>query len=119
MVSPEARMNTLLGMWMQSNNSTRYAAIQELFRHDVVFHYGDAEYVGFEALEGLSDAMQSRYPGAHFALNAASTVGNAVRASWVLKASDGSEIEHGTYFAMLDGDQICSLYGFVEGTDTP
>jgi hypothetical protein len=32
-----------------------------------------------------------------------------------LKAADGSEIEHGTYFATLDGDQIRSLYGFVEG----
>jgi len=109
-------MNSLLGMWMQSNRTTRYTAMQELFRHDVVFHYGDAEYAGFEALEGLSDEMQSRYPGAHFTLTAASTVGNAVRAAWILKAADGREIEHGTYFATLDGDRISSLYGFVEGT---
>jgi hypothetical protein len=117
MVSPENLMNSLLGMWMQSNHSTRYAAMQQVFRHDVVFHYGDAEYVGLEAIEGLSDAMQSRYPGGHFTLTAASTVGNAVRASWVFKGADGNDIEHGTYFATLEGGQICSLYGFVEHVD--
>jgi hypothetical protein len=117
MVSPENLMTTVLGMWMQSNHTTRYAAMQQVFRHDVVFHYGDAEYVGLEALEGLSDEMQNRYSGAEFTLIAASTVGNAVRASWVLKAADGAEIEHGTYFATLEGNQICSLYGFVEHAD--
>jgi hypothetical protein len=117
MVSPESLMTNLLGMWMQSNHATRYAALEHVFRHDIVFHYGDAEYVGFEALEGLSDAMQARYPGAQFTLTEASTVGNAVRASWTLKAADGRDIEHGTYFATLEGDKVCSLYGFVEHAD--
>jgi SnoaL-like domain len=114
MASPQNLMNGVLGMWMQSNPPTRYAAMEELFRHDIVFHYGDAEYVGFEAIEGLSDEMQSRYPGAKFTLTAASTVGNAVRASWTLKAADGHEIETGTYFATLEGGKICSLYAFVD-----
>jgi hypothetical protein len=115
MASPQNLMNSVLAMWMQSKRTTRYTAMQEVFRQDIVFHYGDAEYVGFEALEGLSDELQSRYPGAQFALIDASTVGNAVRASWVLKAADGHEIEHGTYFATLEGDRICSLYAFVDG----
>jgi hypothetical protein len=110
-------MTSLLGMWTQPNRATRYVVLRELFRSDVVFHYGDAEYVGFEALEGLSDEMQSRYPGAQFTLTAATSVGNAVRASWVLKAADGHEVEHGTYFATLEADKICSLYGFVEHAD--
>jgi hypothetical protein len=117
MVSPQNLMTSVLGMWMQPERTTRYSVLHEHFRPDVVFHYGDAEYIGFEALEGLSDELQSRYPGARFSLTAASTVGNAVRASWVLKAADGHEIEHGTYFATLEADKICSLYGFVEHPD--
>jgi len=75
-------MTSLLGMWTQSERASRREALEEHFHPDAQFHDPDGEFVGYEALEGFSDSLPSRFPGAQFTLTGATSIGNAIRASW-------------------------------------
>jgi SnoaL-like domain len=114
MAFPQTFMNSLLGMWTQSDRTLRRTALLELFRPDARFHDADGEFVGYEALEGFSDSLQSRFPGARFTLTAATAVGNAIRASWAFGPPERPDAVTGMDFVILDGDKIRRLYAFVE-----
>lgn len=55
-----------------------------------------------------------RFPRARFTLTAATTVGNAIRASWAFGPPDRPDAVTGMDFVILDGDKISRLYAFVE-----
>jgi hypothetical protein len=111
---PEAFMTSLLGMWTQSDRAARRSALEELFRPDAQFYDTDGEFVGYEALEAFSDSLQSRFPGARFTLHAATSLGNAVRASWTFGPPERPDAVTGMDFVILDRDKIGQLYAFVE-----
>jgi hypothetical protein len=117
MASPEIFMNRLLGTWMESDRTSRRAALEDLFRPDAHFHDADGEFVGYEALESFSDSLQSRFAGARFALTAATTVGNAIRATWIFGPPERPDAVAGMDFVIFDGPKIGLLYAFVERPD--
>lgn len=110
-------MNSLLGMWTQSDRTSRRTALEGLFRPDAHFQDADGEFVGCEALEGFSDSLQSRFPGARFTLTAATRVGNAIRATWTFGPPERPDAVTGMDLLLIDGDSISQLYAFVERPD--
>jgi hypothetical protein len=107
-------MTSLLGMWTRSDRTARRLAIEDLFRPDAQFHDKDGDFVGYEALERFSDSLQSRFPGARFTLAAATSIGNAIRASWEFGPPERPNAVTGMDFIILDGDKISQLFAFVE-----
>ena len=107
-------MASLLGMWTQSDSTLRRRAIEGLFLPDAHFRDKDGDFVGYEALEGFSDSLQSRFPGARFTLIAAASIGNAIRASWSFGPPEHPDAVTGMDFVILDGDKISQLFAFVE-----
>ncbi len=77
----------------------------------------DGEFVGYEELEGFSDSLQARFSGARFTLTAATSIGNAIRASWTFGPPERPDAVTGMDFVTLDGDKISQLYAFVERPD--
>ncbi len=110
-------MTTLLGMWTQSDKTLRRSALREHFHPDAHFKDVDGEFVGYEELEGFSDSLQARFPGARFTLTAATSIGNAIRASWTFGPPERPDAVTGMDFVILDGDKISQLYAFVERPD--
>ena len=70
--------------------------------------------MGYEALEKFTDSLQSRFPGARFALMAATSVGNAIRASWTFGPPERTDAVTGMDFVILDGGKISQLFAFVD-----
>ncbi len=100
--------------WTQSDSTSRRSALRELFHPDAHFQDIDGEFVGYEELEGFSDSLQSRFPGARFTLTSVSSIGNAIRASWTFGPPEHADAVTGMDFVILDGDKISQLYAFVE-----
>jgi len=111
-------MTTTLAMWTQTDRAARRAAIEELFQPDAHFHDVDGEFVGYDALEGFSDSLQSRFPGARFTLKSATAIGDAIRAFWNFGPPEHPDVVTGMDFVILDGDKIGALYAFVERPDS-
>jgi len=84
------------------------------FHPDAHFQDVDGEFVGYEELEGFSDSLQSRFPGARFTLTAVTSIGNAIRASLTFGPPERSDAVTGMDFVIVDGDKISQLYAFVE-----
>lgn len=110
-------MNRLLGTWTESDRTSRRTAFEDLFRPDAHFHDLDGEFIGYEALESFSDSLQSRFAGARFTLTAATTMGNAIRATWTFGPPEHPDAVTGMDFVIFDGDKISLLYAFVERPD--
>jgi hypothetical protein len=111
-------MTGLLAMWTDSDETSRRATIERFFQPDATFHDADGEFVGYDALEGFSDSLQSRFPGARFTLVQATALGNAIRASWTFGPPDHPDVVTGMDFIVLNGEQISALYAFVELPDS-
>lgn len=107
-------MTSLLGMWTQPDRTSRRRAIEDLFRPDAHLHDEDGEFVGYEALEGFSDSLQSRFPGARFTLTAVTSIGNAIRASWNFGPPERPDAVTGMDFVILVGEKISQVFAFVE-----
>ena len=107
-------MTSLLGMWTQSDSTSRRSLLRQLFQPDAHFLDEDGEFVGYEELEGFSDSLQSRFPGARFTLTAVTSIGNAIRASWTFGPLERPDAVTGIDFVILDGDKTSQLYAFVE-----
>jgi SnoaL-like domain len=117
MASPETVMNRLLDTWMESDRGSRRTALEDLFWPDAHFYDEHGEFVGYDELEGFSDALQSRFAGARFALTAAATTGNAIRATWTFGPPERPDAVTGMDFVLLDRGKISRLYAFVERRD--
>ncbi len=107
-------MTSLLGMWTQSDRTSRRRAIENLFRPDAHLHDTDGDFVGYEALEGFSDSLQARFPGARFTLTAVTSIGNAIRASWNFGPPERPDAVTGMDFVIFDGEKISQVFAFVE-----
>jgi len=110
-------MTGLLRMWTDSDRTSRRTAIEQLFVPDAHFNDIDGEFVGYEGLERFSDSLQSRFPGARFTLIAATSIGNAIRASWTFGPPEHPDAVTGMDFVILDDDKIGQLFAFVERPD--
>ena len=73
-------MNELFAIWTETDHASRRAAIEAHYHPDIHFNDPDGEFIGYQALEGFSDSLQQRFPGARFELvGQPETVGNALR----------------------------------------
>ena len=101
-------MNELFAIWTETDHASRRAAIEAHYHPDIHFNDPDGEFIGYQALEGFSDSLQQRFPGARFELvGQPETVGNALRASWQFGQITGTD------FALLDQGKVRALYAFV------
>ena len=59
-------MNELFAIWTETDHASRRAAIEAHYHPDIHFNDPDGEFIGYQALEGFSDSLQQRFPGARF-----------------------------------------------------
>jgi hypothetical protein len=102
-------MNELFAIWTETNHTARRAAIETHFDPDVDLHDPDGEFIGYDALEAFSNALQQRFPGARFEMvGHPDRVGNALRTNWRFGP------DRGTDFVLLHDQKVRSLYAFVQ-----
>ncbi len=88
MTDPSQFMRDLFAMWVETDRQARRPAMEEHFHPDARLHDPDGEFVGVEALEGFSDSLQDRFPGARFTLvGEPQVLGDALRAMWTFGPS--------------------------------
>jgi len=73
----------ILAMWTETDPDARRAAIESHFEEDVRFFDPDGEFAGHDGIEKFSDSLQTRFPGATFALiRPPQLLAGAIRAFW-------------------------------------
>jgi hypothetical protein len=108
-------MMELLAMWTEADRGLRRAAIEAHFHDDVRLYDPDGEYNGHDEVEGFSDSLQSRFPGARFRLaEPPRQVANAIRAYWFFGPPERPRAVTGMDFIILDGGKARTLYAFLD-----
>lgn len=82
---------------------------------DVRFFDPDGEFGGHDGIEGFSDSLQSRFPGASFALTRPpEMLGGAIRAFWEFGSAEKPPAVTGMDFVVLNGGRVRRLYAFLD-----
>jgi SnoaL-like domain len=108
-------MAELLAMWTETDGIARRAAIESHFADDVRFFDPDGEFSGFDGIEAFSNSLQSRFPGARFALaGPPQMIGGAIRAFWHFGPADNPQAATGMDFVLLKEGRVQVLYAFLD-----
>jgi hypothetical protein len=102
-------------VWTETDSEARRAVIESHFAEDVRFFDPDGEFSGFDGIEAFSDSLQSRFPGARFALaGPPQMVGGAIRAFWQFGPAENPRAATGMDFVLLNGGRVQALYAFLD-----
>jgi SnoaL-like domain len=108
-------MAEILAMWTETNAEARRAAIESHFEEDARFFDADGEFAGLDGIEAFSDSLQSRFPGARFALaRPPQMLGGSIRAFWQFGPAEKPRAVTGMDFVLLRGGRVHTLYAFLD-----
>ena len=105
-----------LAGWNETDPAKRRELIDAVWARDGSYTDPLADVRGREALDQLIGAVQQQFPGFVFTLGGAVDAHHGqVRFSWHLAPDGAAEpVVIGFDVAVLDGDQIGSVYGFLD-----
>jgi SnoaL-like domain len=116
MPDPNAIADRYVDTWNETDTARRAALIAEHWSAGATYADPMSQVAGHEALAGLIDAVQQRYPGHAFArVGKVAAHGKHLRFSWSLAPAGGPVAAIGTDVATLAEDgRLQSVIGFLD-----
>ena len=105
-----------LAAWNETDPAKRRALVDEVWAEDGSYTDPLADVRGRAEIDGLIGAVQQQFPGFVFTLGGAVDAHHdQARFSWNLGPADAAEpVVIGFDVAVLDGDRIGSVHGFLD-----
>ena len=104
-----------IAIWNETDSERRRALIAEAWTEscsyiDPLMRAGDREQI-----HALATAAHERFPGFRFTLiTDGDRHGDNLRFSWGFGPADAEPLIKGTDFAILEGDRLKSVHGFID-----
>jgi hypothetical protein len=107
--------NHYIAVWNETDSQRRRALLAHSWTEDGTYTDPLMHGEGHDEIDALIGAVQQRFPDFRFALTGrADGYGDHVRFSWELGPKDGESLIKGTDFAVLEGDRLKSVSGFLD-----
>ena len=105
-----------LAAWNETDPAKRRALVDEVWAEDGSYTDPLADVRGRAEIDGLIGAVQQQFPGFEFTLGGTVDAHHdQARFTWHLGPADAAEpVVIGFDVAVLDGDQIGRIYGFLD-----
>ncbi|KAA0700176.1 nuclear transport factor 2 family protein [Neorhizobium sp. P12A] len=104
-----------IAIWNETDAGRRRKMIAECWTEDAVYIDPMMKAQGHAEIDGLVAAVHGRFPGFRFSLvKPADRYGDNLRFSWQLGPQHQPDMIMGTDFALLDGDRIKTVNGFID-----
>ncbi|MDE1992110.1 MAG: nuclear transport factor 2 family protein [Rhizobiaceae bacterium] len=104
-----------LAVWNETDAQRRRALIAEAWTETGTYVDPLMSGEGHGQIDALVAAVHDRFPGFRFKLSgAADRFGNNLRFSWDLGPEGGEPLIKGTDFAILDGERLKTVHGFID-----
>jgi SnoaL-like protein len=105
-----------LAAWNETDPAKRRALVDEVWAEDGSYTDPLADVRGRAEIDGLIGAVQQQFPGFVFTLGGTVDAHHEqARFTWHLGPADAAEpVVIGFDVAVLDGDRIGSVYGFLD-----
>jgi hypothetical protein len=105
-----------LAAWNETDPAKRRALVDEVWAEDGSYTDPLADVRGRAEIDGLIGAVQQQFPGFVFTLGGTVDAHHGqARFTWHLGPADAAEpVVIGFDVAVLDGDRIGSVYGFLD-----
>jgi SnoaL-like domain len=115
MPDASAIANRYITAWNETNSDRRRGLLASLWTEDATYTDPLMHGEGLNQIDGLIDAVQRQFPDFRFALaGRVDGYGNQLRFSWELGPEGGESLIGGTDFAVLDGDRLKAVIGFLD-----
>ena len=104
-----------LAIWNETDAVRRRAMIADAWTEQALYVDPLMSGEGHEAINGLVEAVQARFPGFRFTLiGKADGHGDNLRFSWGLGPEGGEPIVKGTDFGLLENGRLKAVHGFLD-----
>lgn len=104
-----------IAVWNETDVARRRALITEAWTESCTYIDPLMRGEGREQIDALVAAVQDRFPDFRFKLSgSADRHGDNIRFSWDLGPEGSEPLVKGTDFAILDGDQLKAVHGFID-----
>jgi hypothetical protein len=108
-----------IAVWNETDASRRQSLIRQTWSENGVYVDPLMAGEGHAEIDGLVAAVHSRFPGFRFSLKGKPDgYGNNLRFSWALGPAGGESLVEGTDFAVLEGDRLKTVKGFIDKIPT-
>jgi hypothetical protein len=115
MSDPVAIANRYISVWNETNPDRRRALLERVWTEDGTYCDPLMRGAGYAEIDGLIGAVHTRFPGFRFALEGRPDGhANHIRFSWALGPQGEPAIIKGTDFAVLEGDRLKAVTGFLD-----
>jgi hypothetical protein len=110
-----ALMQRYIDIWNETDAIRRRAAIDALYTEDCTYTDPLGAVTGRAGVDGFIAAVQGQFPGIQFRLAGAVDAHHAqARFTWHAGAPGGEPAAIGFDVAVIAGDRIRSIYGFLD-----
>lgn len=107
--------NRYIAIWNETDPARRRALIAQSWTEDATYTDPLMQAEGHAQIDALIAGVHERFPGFRFALiGRPDGYGSRVRFSWELGPEGGESLVKGTDFAVLDGDRLRTVTGFLD-----
>lgn len=104
-----------IALWNETDADRRRVLIAEAWTESCSYVDPLMQGEGREQIDALVTAVQGRFPDFRFKLSgAADRHGDNIRFSWDFGPESGEALVKGTDFAILDGDRLKAVHGFID-----
>lgn len=115
MTDPTTIAERYLAVWNETDAARRRALIADAWTEAGTYVDPLMRGEGHEQIDALVAAVHSRFPGFRFELaGPADGYGDHVRFSWGLGPEGGESLIKGTDFAILEGERLKTVHGFLD-----
>lgn len=104
-----------IAVWNETDPARRRALIGQNWTEDARYVDPLMSGAGQDEISGMIGAVHERFPGFKFSqIGQADGYGDHVRFSWGLGPVGGESLIEGTDFAVVDGDRLRAVTGFLD-----
>ncbi len=104
-----------IAIWNEADPAARRELIAQTYTEDASYVDPLMQGAGQEGIDAMIGAAQAQFPGFRFTLNGpADGYGDHVRFSWDLGPAGVEAPIKGTDFAVIAGDRLQSVTGFID-----
>ena len=104
-----------IALWNETDGARRRELIAATFTEDASYVDPLAAVDGHNAIDGMIEAVQARFPGYRFRRgDRVDEHHDRVRFCWELAADGGAPVAGGTDMAMLSGRRFAAVTGFID-----
>ncbi len=104
-----------IAVWNETDAGRRRALISQAWTESCTYIDPLMRGEGREQIDALVAAVHDRFPDFRFKLSgSADRHGNNIRFSWELGPEGSEPLVKGTDFAILDGERLKAVHGFID-----